>query len=455
MEKKARVLIVEDCAIQLADFASTLKKAGFDVECAMTIAEANDIVADSLRKDKLFDVAFIDLNVGSESGGEFGRRLLEIIPSVNVVIVTAYPDPAGLLPYVPDDALIKPIGPKALLEIAQRMIKPRRLRINDYEDALNHWKMTEKLVGFNDLKFHSRTLNPQTEGYVEKITSKASDGEFINTVIYCDNGVSGNIINVALSSLLGCPCRCAFCKNWRNRVDDQGLPVAFKRPLTEGEIAGQVLIALNSPRVREALRNGSGKKIIFRYTCEGDALVHNMSNCGQVFQRLSAIENPEVGFNFTSVGSVTGLKKYISRFIKLPRTSHYWSVDTLNKQKRKWLKPGVSSKSLKEMRDLYAYIATATNHLVTVSWVLIKGFNDQPEDIKMIAEFFQGQPFEFKLMAPVKDSLSGVEETTKDDLELFKQKLEKVGIPTRIRNILGSEIAAGCGNTIIPWLRSS
>ena len=177
-------------------------------------------------------------------------------------------------------------------------------------------------------------------------------------------------------------------------------------------------------------------------------------NCCKVFRKLSMIEQPNVGFNFTSIGSVDSLKKYITNYIHLPGTSHYWSKDTLDPKKTKWLRPGMLDDSQEEMRDLYEYIAKVTKIPVTISWVLIRGFNDQPEDVRMIADFFRGRPFEIKLMALVKGSLSGFKDTTAGDLQRFKKQLDEVGVPARIRAIWGTKIHAQCGGTIIPWLRN-
>lgn len=463
-----RILVVEDDNTILTQLDLMLKRVGYDVVCARTIQLANELVADSLREKKLFKLALLDLHVWDQSGGEFGRRIIDIIGNINVAIITANPDEASALTYLPDNVLIKPINSGTLLEMCAKLMKPLRNRIASSDVTLNHWIATQHFKGFESLKFHSRKMdvsNPNED--TEKITSVSSgDKAYINTVIYNNKEVDKDVVNIALSALLGCPGRCAFCKNHLNRKSIFGSKRSFIRQLTEDEIVGQAYLAMNSWRVKQAFIKNSKLKLVFNLTCEGDGLVWNLDNCMKAFRQLSEIPNLEVELIITSVGNEAKLLEFAEKYIDLPKTRHYRSINSLKKEVRRKLKPGVRDHSLEKIRDIDYTIATKTNEPVTISWIVIKGINDQPEDAKMIKSFYgdrflpDGRPaFRIKLMPLVPGSLKDVEgfehikDTKPKDIENFHNLLKKEGVEdVRDRNIVGVLVKAGCGCTTVEWL---
>ncbi|KKQ61139.1 MAG: Multi-sensor hybrid histidine kinase [Parcubacteria group bacterium GW2011_GWE2_38_18] len=470
MKQKGRILIVEDNPDNLSVTASVLRRVGYEVVEADSIERGNEIITASLIVGHHFNLALLDLHVHQRSGGEFGRRVIEIIGNINVAIITGQADMAAMLTYRPDDAIIKPVNLGTLLEVCQKLIKPLRRSANLPDVKLNLWLATKNLQGFESLFFHSRkidTSRPDEE--VEKITSRCIlDGAFINTVIYRNKKVDKDVINVALSTLLGCPGTCINCKNHRNRKNCNGKKAQFLRPLTEGEILGQAYLALNSPRVKRLFKKGSKVKLVFNLTCEGDGLVWNLDNCMRTFQQLSKITNLEVGFIITSVGSESAQLEYIRKYINIPNVRHYRSIDSLVGETRTQLKPGVP-KELQRIRNCDEIIAQMTNESVTISWVVMRGINDSIEDAKMIADFYgnrflpDGRPiFRIKLMALVPGSLdhvNGFDEakgTTMEDVKRFRGYLRKEGIKdVRIRDIIGLLINAGCGGCIVEWLEDA
>lgn len=468
MQKKGRVLVVEDDPATLQVVMIVLKSVGFEVVGVGSITLANEAISASLRERRFFNLAVLDLHVGLGSGGEFGRRLIEIIGNINVMVMTAHPEPAALLTYRPDSTVIKPVNLDTLREESRKLLKPLRRQVDSIDVMLNHWLATSNLHGFESLKFHSSKVDTSKPGEdVEKITSIATlDGAYINTVLYNNKKVDKRVVNIALSSLLGCLGQCVFCQNHRNRKDSDGCPAGYLRQLTVGEIMGQAYLALNRPRVKRAFKKGSKLKLVFNLTCEGDGLVWNLDNCMRAFTRLSEITNLEISFIITSIGSESSLREFTRKYVNLPRTRHYRSIDSLVPKTRKQLKPGAAGESLKKLRDADEIIARITNEPVTISWALIKGVNDRPEDAAMIADFYgnrylpDGRPiFRIKLMPLVPGSLDGVEgfeaveSTSPVDMKRFKRLLVKLGLKdVRERDIVGLLINAGCGNTTVEWL---
>lgn len=464
MGYKGRILVVEDDLTQLSLVNTVLSADGYEVACANNIKSANQLVSISIIMKQPFNLAILDLHLGMDSGGEFGRRLLEIIGNINVVIMTGSAEAARLLTYRPDHVLIKVLSCDSLREVCAQLMKPKRHAIYSPEMSLNYWLATQHLRGIESLRWYSGKVDTSRRNEnTEKITSLASvDGAtYVNTVIYQNKKVDKGVVNIALSSCLGCLGLCEFCKNHRNRLDKNGKLINFIRPLSTDEIVAQAYIAMYSSRAEKAFEDDSDIRLVFNFAAEGDGLRYNLDNCARAIEQLSKITKPDTSFIMTSIGSESALREIIRKYINLLNLRQYWSVDSLFPEKRVLLKRGTAGDSLENLRDLYEIIANLTGKHVSVSWVLIKGFNDSPEDAAMIAKFFKGRPFDIKLMRLVPDSLKrskafeNLAETTPDDIKRFRRYLEKLGLENvRERDIVGLLINAGCGNTIVEWLHN-
>ncbi|MEI7890428.1 MAG: response regulator [bacterium] len=447
---KGRVLIVEDDVGTLRLLERTFKRSGYSVASAATIKEANEHVALSIVATP-FSLALLDLHVGIDSGGEFGRRLLDIVGNINVIIMTGDADTAARLPYHPNAIIIKSSNTTTLLEIINSFMHPLQGNCDSQEVKINRWFATWAMTGINAVRKFSITVG--TQDALEKITGiTTSDNQWINSVIYPQAEGNSSIINIAISPLIGCPIACQFCINWRNRQDDNGNAVKFKRKLSVDEIIGQIYLATSSERIKKAFTDNADVKIVINFTVEGD-VAFNLKNCCEAIKKLMKIKKPQFSFILTTIGTEESLNEFKEKYLDLPRVRHYWSVNSLVPETREWLMPGTIGHSLEKMRELYEQIVENTNSRVTISWIVIHNITDRAEDAEMIASFFNNRPFEIKLMCLVKGSLVSAPNTSMNHVEKFKEKLQKanVNIPIRIREILGTEIYSGCGNTIAEW----
>lgn len=462
INSRARILIVEDDMETLKAMKRLLILSGYAVSCANTIDKANDLISFTLCDTKpahglanKFDLVMLDLNVGFENGGEFGRRLIEIFGDINVIVTTGAAEMAAALPYRPDAIIIKGDGMKNLISTVENFIKPVRHKINlsSYERAMR-WHTTSRLKGINALRCFTKIGGCQTDDDgVTKITGITEKGEWVNLVIYpYQASQDEDTIFIGISPLLGCPVACQFCKNWRFQTNETGQQVKFKRKLTVDEIIAQVYLALNNQAMSNAFMLHSKRKLVVNFTVEGD-IAFNMENCCLAAEQLLKIKRPEISIIFTSTGTADSLKQYLNDYSHLKRIRHYFSLNSLDETVRTWLMPGTKSEKIKKLLALYEKIAIVTKKIVTVSWVVIKGLNDREEDAKMIAKHLNGRPFDLKLMALVKGSLEGHPDTTKEDMVEFQNKLLAAGvnIPIRVREILGTNIESGCGNTYNKW----
>lgn len=458
----ARVLIVEDDLETLKNLKKLLQLGGYDVSCASTIDEANELISRTLGTERSdhnssrpFSMVILDLNVGVDNGGEFGRRLLEIVGNINIIVMTGSPEMAVDLPYQPDAIIIKGAGVQNLLSTMESFIKPVRHQVLlPPHEKIMKWHATSMLKGINTLRSFTKVGGCEiNDDGVTKITAVTKNNEWVNLVIYpYQVGKDADTIFIGISPLLGCPVACKFCKNWRYQKDNNGNDVNFKRKLTVDEIISQVYLAMNSQAVKNAFKYRLKQKLVVNFTVMGD-VAFNMKNSCLAAEQLLGIKRPEISIIFTSVGTSESLREYLRDYIHLPRIRHYFSVNSLDTIVRAWLMPGTKDENLEELRNLYQEIAIKTGKPITASWVVIKGLNDRQEDAEMIASYFNDRPFEIKLMALVDGSLENYPKTTKEDVLEFQNKLLKAGvnIPIRIREILGKNIESGCGNTYNTW----
>jgi DNA-binding NtrC family response regulator len=124
--KNAQVLVVDD-EPSIVDFiATTLGASGYGVQSYTNPVEALKNV-----KNRVFDLAMVDINMPEMSGIEFARKLLEISLSTEVVIITGVPDEKNLDPCLRmglTHFLFKPFNESQLVYTVYAALHFKRLR---------------------------------------------------------------------------------------------------------------------------------------------------------------------------------------------------------------------------------------------------------------------------------------------------------------------------------------
>jgi len=84
---KLRILVVDDDETILGFFAKILEKEKHSFKMAKTVAEA-----EKLAKEEEFDLVFLDIVLGDESGIKLYTKLRERHPQLQAIFMTAYPE---------------------------------------------------------------------------------------------------------------------------------------------------------------------------------------------------------------------------------------------------------------------------------------------------------------------------------------------------------------------------
>ena len=86
-----------------------------------------------------------------------------------------------------------------------------------------------------------------------------------------------------------------------------------------------------------------------------------------------------------------------------------------------------------------------TRRRISFEWAMINGVNDTPEQAKLLAKLLKGMLCHVNLIPlnPTRD-YNG-RESSRENINKFRQILNKAGIPNTLRIRRGIDIHAGCG----------
>ena len=449
--KNPRILVVDGNVTDMVYLQNILGD-DYTVVCSHDIQSANEAVSSSLRTGNRFDLIFIDFRVGSERGDDFARRVMDIMPEVNVVILTSHFDPLAAIShqFQPDEIIIKGVKREDLILLVKKLVKPKRKRIYPPDVQKNLWRASQHLSGLNDLKFFTRSV-----GETEKVTSFSCDNYWVNTVSYPKYpGDKDECLSLPMT--IGCTERCIMCRNWRNQKSISGKTVSFVRPHTVNEMMASFWLGLIKTSLIDTFKDDINSGLVVNASGSGDGLVNNLDNYLTLVRHLSKIEKPKISFILTSVGEEKQLRKLlIQSGIDWQRLRLYWSLNSPNFQTRGRMMPGPGKRkqSLEVLRDCYQDFALMSGNPVTISVALFKYLNNKEQDAKEIARLFRGRwsYFRIKLMVGCPDSIHNIHNTDQGDVEEFTRNLIAAGVPRqviRFREIFGKEDYSGCGNTL-------
>jgi NtrC-family two-component system response regulator AlgB len=159
------VLIIDDDLGIRETLGTALETMGHKVETA-----ANGTVAEKKLRNESFEVAFLDIRLGTENGLDLLPDLLRLSPRLAVVVITAYSSVETAVLAIQRgafDYLAKPFKPAQISQMLERVAKTRQLetRISDLEGQLSRPDADGELIA---------TSNPQMQRLMEVAKKSAS-----------------------------------------------------------------------------------------------------------------------------------------------------------------------------------------------------------------------------------------------------------------------------------------
>jgi len=271
------------------------------------------------------------------------------------------------------------------------------------------------------------TVHESTDRTV-KFLFKLKDHHKVETVLIPFH----NKYSICLSSQVGCAMNCSFCF-----TGTQGL----KRNLTTSEIVGQFLQAW---RWLASHRPGEARILNIVFMGQGEPL-HNfdaVKKACEIFLSQHGTSIAAQKITISTAGYIPGLKRWSQ---EIPGVNLALSLHSPVEAKRNELIPINKKYPLEEVLATIDQIPLSKKQFITYEYILIKDFNDKPEDAKKLGALLAGKSAYINLIPFNAFPGSQYQRPDLDTIEQFKAILDTFKIPTLIRTTKGDDVLAACG----------
>jgi 23S rRNA (adenine2503-C2)-methyltransferase len=238
--------------------------------------------------------------------------------------------------------------------------------------------------------------------------------------------------SICLSSQVGCAMNCSFCFTGK-----QGL----KRNLTTSEIVGQFLQAWCWLAQH---RSGEERILNIVFMGQGEPL-HNFDAVKKACEIFLSQHGTSIGcqkITISTAGYIPGLKRWSQ---EIPGVNLALSLHSPIEEKRNELIPINKKYPLDEVLKVVDQIPLKKKQFITYEYILIKDFNDSPEDANKLGTMLAGKSAYINLIPFNTFPESPYQCPDLDAIERFKAVLDTFNIPTLIRGTKGDDVLAACG----------
>ena len=241
-----------------------------------------------------------------------------------------------------------------------------------------------------------------------------------------------NKYSICLSSQVGCAMECSFCF-----TGTQGL----KRNLATSEIVGQFLVAW---RWLATNRPGEERILNIVFMGQGEPL-HNFDAVKKACEIFLSQHGTSIGvqkITVSTAGYIPGLKRWHQ---EMPRVNLALSLHSPFADKRNTLIPINKKYPLEEVLTYIDKLPLQKKQFITYEYLLIKDFNDSPDDAEKLGTILAGKSAYINLIPFNAFPGSHYKRPNLDKIEKFKEILDTFKIPTLIRSAKGDDVLAACG----------
>lgn len=279
----------------------------------------------------------------------------------------------------------------------------------------NREKLAEQYIMGRVRPVTSQTSTDGTRKYLFKVAS----GGLIEAVYIPDDDRH----TLCISSQVGCKMNCLFCMTGK-----QG----FKGHLPAGEILNQMLSVDEAEKLTNIVFMGMGEPL---------------DNVEQVMRTIKVI-TADWGLAWSPKRvtlSTVGVRKGLERFLR--ETTCHLAVSLHNpfKEGRLEIMPAESGLSILDTLELIKQYDFSGQRRVSFEYIVFDNLNDSPQHADELARILRGIPCRINLIPFHQIPNVPLRPTTRERMEAFKSRLEKLGYTTTIRTSRGEDISAACG----------
>jgi 23S rRNA (adenine2503-C2)-methyltransferase len=327
--------------------------------------------------------------------------------------------------------------------------KPYRLKQAEkavYRDLVDDWGtvsslpalLRDRLTESCPISIDYKSIVSQSKDTLKALI-KLNDGLAVETVLL-QHAQGRN--TVCVSSQVGCPLNCLFCKTGK---------IGYKRNLTAHEIAEQVLFfsyyLKKKNAHKSAHKNANKSSHVTNVVFMG--MGEPFLNYGNVMDAVRICNDKDkfnIGARKISI-STCGIPQKIEKLSKENlQVNLAISLSAPNNELRSKLMPVNEKYPVEAVIDAAKKYIDCTNRRVMFEYVLIDKFNESPEAARELAEILKGLLC-FVNLIPFNGE-GALNAPSKEKIGLFKSILKKSGISVTERYKFGQDINAACGQLL-------
>jgi 23S rRNA (adenine2503-C2)-methyltransferase len=308
---------------------------------------------------------------------------------------------------------------------------------------VHEWLWKRNVAGFEDMSNLSKPLREKLAQHfvLEKASivneQRSSDG----TIKYGFRLAGGHMVEgvliptssrvtACISSQAGCSLTCKFCAT--GYLD-------LKHNLRHYEIVDQIAT------LKDLAEKEYGRPLTnIVYMGMGEPLL-NYRNVLASIERVTAEDGLGMSPRRITV-STAGIAKMIRKLgddeVKFEFAV---SLHAANDQKRSEIMPINEHNSLEALGDALKHFYEKTGTRVTYEYIIFKDFNDTLEDARELLEFSRVIPSKINIIEYNPIGLSGLQNTTTERMNRFRDWLESQGAIVNIRRSRGRDVDGACG----------
>jgi 23S rRNA (adenine2503-C2)-methyltransferase len=241
---------------------------------------------------------------------------------------------------------------------------------------------------------------------------------------------------ICVSSQVGCAVNCRFCLTAK---------LGLTRNLTAGEIAGQVVAALNRHKVELQSRRASRpERINLVFMGMGEPFLNYDEFFKAVRLLVQHVGVPESRMTVSTSGIVPAIRDYAKETVR-PKLAV--SLNASNSAVRREVMPVTKKWDIPELMAALKEIPLRTREAVTFEYVLLGGVNDQPEHARELLAMLREHKLRAKVNLIAWNPGPGIEyiQPKQADVDAFQRMLIDAGVRTYVRRPRGRDIYAACG----------
>ncbi|MBK3867246.1 RNA methyltransferase [Pseudomonas stutzeri] len=259
-----------------------------------------------------------------------------------------------------------------------------------------------------------RSEHPAADGSA-RLLVELGDGQMVESVLLPRDGL-------CVSSQVGCAVGCVFCMTGKS---------GLLRQLGSAEIVAQIALARRFRPVKKVVFMGMGEP------------AHNLDNVLEAIDLLGT--DGGIGHKnlvFSTVGDRRVFERLPQQTVRPALALSLHSTDAALRQALLPRAPQIAPDELVELGEAYA---RATGFPIQYQWTLLKGINDNQDEMDGILRLLKGK---YAVMNLIPYNSLEDDEYQRPDGERIVQivrYLHSRGVLTKVRNSAGQDIDGGCG----------